>query len=536
MRVLLLNPDFPSNFWSFDSVMELLGKRAHSPPLGLLTVAAFLPEHWEARLVDERIRPVDDADWEWCDLVFIGGMHVQCVGILAGIREARRRGKQVVVGGVWVFHTPEEAFGAGADIVVIGEAETAMPRLLEALEARETGLTLEGHELPDLTESPVPRYDLVDHRQYLQMALQTTRGCPFLCEFCDVTLINGRKARTKAPAQVLAELQHLHDIGWRRDVFFVDDTFNANPQRAKPMLREVIGWQEERGYPFGMMTQCSVNLAKTTELLELMAKAGFFRVFLGIESTEVEVHEQTKKHQNAVCDLDECCRIINEAGLQVIAGCIVGFDNEAPGADRRFFDFADRNQIPEMFLTILQAPPGTDLWRRLESEGRPVWKSVDERQAGSSGLMNFIPTRPIEDITREYTHLYDVLYTPENYLGRLYGHFRRMGPLPHQRPRRPPTWSEIKAILRVIWRRGVAAPSRAGFWRHLLAARRDFAPRFQRFLAALVFYEHLFEFRRTVRTNVEDQLAERAALMAELRIDTSSLPAQASVIPVPMAV
>ena len=525
MRVLLVNPDFPANFWSFDSVLKLLGKRAHSPPLGLLTVAAAFPPDWQVRLVDERIRPASEADWSWCDAVLVGGMHVQCMGILAAIRQGKRRGKHVTVGGVWVFHTPEEAFAAGADVVVIGEGETAIPRLIEAMERRETRLQLDTHGLPCMTESPVPRHDLLDLDEYLQVSVQTTRGCPFLCEFCDVTLMNGRKARTKTPAQVVAELQSYHDLGWRRDVFFVDDTFNANPQRAKPMLREIIAWQEARGYPFGFLTQCSVNLAKTGELLDLMARAGFFRVFLGIESTEVEAHEQTRKFQNATCDLDLCCDTINRAGISVIAGCIVGFDNEAPGADQRFLDFARRTSVPDIFVTILQAPPGTDLWKRLEREERPVWRSVDERQGGSSGLMNFVPTRPIEQITREYIRLYQTLYSPEGYLERLYEHFRRMPDLPFRPPRKVPSWGELKALATVLWRRGVAAPTRRAFWRRLRDARRLFPDRLDRFLSSLVFYEHLFEFRSTVERNVRDQLAERDASLAALGIEAEVLPA-----------
>lgn len=517
LRILLVNPDYPTNFWSFDSVMELLGKRAHSPPLGLITIAALFPKEWEVRLVDERIRPVSAADRTWSDVILIGGMHVQCQGILKNIREGRRLGKQVVVGGAWVFHTHEEAFEAGADIVVIGEGETAVPALIEAIEQKKTGVILRDHELPDMTTSPVPRFDLLEMDMYLQMSIQTTRGCPFLCEFCDVTLMNGRDARTKSADQVVRELQAYYDAGWRRDIFFVDDTFNANPQRAKPMLREIIAWQEKHQYPFGFVTQCSINLAKVDDLMQLMVKAGFFRVFLGIESTRVETHQLTKKFQNAVCDLEQACLTINKAGLSIIAGCIVGFDNEPKGADERFFQFASNTSIPDMFVTVLQAPPGTDMWKRLEREGREVWKSTDDKQGGSSGLMNFIPTRPIEEIVAEYVNLYRVLYTPEHYIVRLFGHFKNMDPLPFKKPRKVPSLREAYALLRILWRRGVASASRAKFWHYLGRARREFPERFDRFIASLVFYEHLFSFRITVEQNVETQLAERAASMEAYR-------------------
>lgn len=517
MKILLVNPDFPTNFWSFDSVVEMLGKRAHSPPLGLLTVAAQLPESWEVRLVDERVRHVTDADLDWSDVVLVGGMHVQCKRLKVNVRAAKAKGKFVVVGGAWVFHTPAEAFEAGADVVIIGEAEEAVARMVEAIEKRESPLKVEGHENADMTRSPVPRHDLLDIHQYLQMSIQTTRGCPFKCEFCDVTLMNGRRARTKTPEQVVEELQSFYDLGWRRDVFFVDDTFNANPGHAKRLLRAVIAWQEEHGYPFGFVTQCSVNVARSTELLELMVKAGFFRVFLGIESTEIEAHELAKKYQNAKEDLDEVCGIINEAGISIIAGCIVGFDNEPAGADRRFLSFAERTSIPDMFITVLQAPPGTDLWARLVREGREVWKSTDDNQGGSSGLMNFVPTRPLEEITTEYINLYEKLYVPENYIERLYEHFSRMKPLPFEAPKHPPSWGEIRALLTVIYRRGIRSPSRGKFWHYFRKAKRAFPDRFKRFLASLVFYEHLYRFRSTVRENVEKQVKERAKSLDAFR-------------------
>jgi radical SAM superfamily enzyme YgiQ (UPF0313 family) len=509
MNILLINPEFPSNFWSFDPVLKLLGKRAHSPPLGLLTIAALLPGEWKIRLVDEPIRRASSEDWDWCDAVFIGGMQPQCKGIIRNSKEGRSRGKQVVVGGAWVFHSPEEAFEAGADIVVIGEAETAVPQLVEALKAETSGLTIGDHVQPKMEESPLPRFDLVEMDQYLLMPVQTTRGCPFLCEFCDVTLMNGRNARTKTPEQVIRELEHLYDLGWRRDVFVVDDNFNANAVEAKKLLKAIIPFQEAKQYPFGFITQCSVTLAQKADLLEMMVKAGFFRVFLGIESTESETHELSKKVQNERADLDEVCRTINEAGLNVIAGCIIGYDGESAGADQRFIDFANRNRIGDLFLTICQAPPGTDLWKRLEREGRPPWKSLNELQAGSSGLMNFDPTRPIEEIAAEFIRTFQVLYTPEAYWKRVYEQFRGMRPLPFKKPRRKPTWGEIRAVLSVIWHRGVLGSQRAAFWKYFRAGKRDFPDRMDRFIAQLIFFEHLEEYRETVAENVRLQLAER---------------------------
>lgn len=513
MRVLLVSPAYRQTYWSFDRVLRMLKKDVLLPPLGLITVAALLPESWRFRLVDAMIAPVSQEDWDECDVVMITGMVTQHSGILNTVRQARKMEKRVVVGGPLAFHIPEEMLEAGADIVVKGELENAVPGLLQALEDEASGIVIEAEERPDLTEAPPPRYDLLQLEHYVDVALQFSRGCPFHCEFCDITLMFGRKVRTKTPEQILHELQVLYDLGWRRAVFFVDDNFIGNPFRARELLEVLIPWMEERGYPFDFYTQASVDLAKNDELLDMMVRAGFNRVFLGIETTDLESLKLTKKFQNAATDLDRACRTINRAGLQIIAGCIIGFDNEQAGADERLIAFAERNNIAEMFITLLHAAPGTDLWKRLGKEGRLLQREFDDDFGNQLGTMNFVTTRSSNEIISEFVALYDHLYDPPQFLERTYNHFRNMAPLPFKKASRPPRWNEIRAVLIMFYRQGVLSGSRLLFWKYLFSALRRFPDRVPNYLAACVTAEHYYEYREKIigelgaRTSQESESA-----------------------------
>ncbi|MFH0823503.1 MAG: B12-binding domain-containing radical SAM protein [Pseudomonadota bacterium] len=507
MNVLLVNPRYPQTFWSFEKVLRMLNKKCVQPPLGLLTVAALLPQDWDLRLVDITVREVSEDDWDHCESVFVTGMGNQYSGIMEIIRQAKARGKTVVAGGPLVFHAPEDALKAGADIVVRGEAETSMPRLLEALKHNESGIIIEPNGRPDLSISPPPRYDLLNINDYVDMAIQFSRGCPFHCEFCDITLMFGRKVRTKSPDQILQELQILYDLGWRRLVFVVDDNFIGNPSRTKELLRKLVPWMEERGNPFDFNTQASVNLAADQELLDLMVRAGFWKVFLGIESLDRETLNDAKKFQNAAVDLDRVCEKINRAGLQIIAGCILGFDNELAGADKGLIDFASRNYIPEMFVTLLQAGPGTDLWQRLEKEGRLMFRGFNDNFGSQTGLLNFLPTRPLNEIATEFIHLYRVLYEPKHYLERSFEYLSRMESPPPKKAFSLPYISELRSVFITIFRQGVLYPSRLTFWKCFFKGLLRFPERFRYFLSACVVAEHYYDYRRTIEVELETQLA-----------------------------
>jgi radical SAM superfamily enzyme YgiQ (UPF0313 family) len=485
----------------------MLRKKALLPPLGLLTVAALLPPDWRLKLLDLTFQEITSQDWEDCDLVFISGMVVQHRGILENIREGKRRGKTVVVGGPWALHFSADALAAGADLVVKGEAENSMPQLLRSLQERESGRVIAAADLADLEKSPPPRYDLIDLNHYTDMALQFSRGCPFHCEFCDITLMLGRRVRTKSPRQILAELQILYDLGWRGAVFFVDDNFVGNPGKARALLQELLPWVVSRGRPFDFYTQTSVNLTAHQDLPELMVEAGFTSIFLGIETQDVESLKQAKKFQNVAVDLDSVCQQINRAGLLIIAGCIIGFDAERPGADRRLLEFAKRQQIPEMFITLLQAVPGTDLWRRLEQEGR-LLASGYEHFSNQTGLPNFKPTRPLPQIVHEFINLYQVLYEPKFYLKRVVTSLRRMNAPAPKKSFRWPRLFEIRAVLLLLRRQGILSPSRRQFWQALLQAACYFPTRLHHFLSLCIKWEHFADYQQTITTSLQGQLTE----------------------------
>lgn len=485
----------------------MLGKKALMPPLGLLTVAALLPPEWQFTFRDLTFQEISPSNWQACDLLLVSGMIVQHQGIKQTIQEGKRRGKTVVVGGPWAFHFPEDALAAGADLVVKGEAELIMPQLLDAMQRRESGkvITTVGHA--DMEHSPPPRSDLVDLNSYQNMALQFSRGCPFNCDFCDITLMLGRRMRTKTPLQVLQELQVLNDLGWRGNVFFVDDNFIGSPPKAKELLKELIPWMKERGHPFDFFTQASVNLAADPELMDLMVRAGFTSVFLGIETTDVDSLVGAGKLQNATVDLEEACHRISQAGLQITAGCIIGFDQEKPGADRRLLDFAVRTHIPKLFVTLLQAGPGTELWDRLNREGRLLSHSY-EHLSNQTGLLNFVPTRPQEEIVEEFIHLYEHLYDPGFYLEQSLKHFMDMEPLKVKKPFSLPRLFEVRALLIMFFRQGVLYPSRFKFWKTLLTAAREIPERLPFFLSLCVELEHYTEYRHTIARELRRQMAE----------------------------
>jgi len=505
----MINPSCLPSFWSFEIILDLLGKKVHSPPLGLITVAALLPQDWNFTLVEQRIRPATEEEWDTCDLCIVTGMHVQRPGIISVIEEANKRNKPVAVGGGWVFHHSKDAIEAGADIVVVGEGEPSIKEFITAVEEKKSGVIIESKDWTDLKDSPTPRFDLLNIDDYLEMSIQFTRGCPFACEFCDVTLMFGQKGRVKTPEQIIKELQTIYDLGWHGYVFFVDDNLISLPGKAKKLMIEVIKWQEEHGYPFQFLTQASVNIAAQEELMALMVKAGFFRVFLGIESTDKETLIKYDKIQNANCDIDEACNKVCKAGMQIIAGCIIGFDDEKPEAGQRIVDFAERNAIADTFITLLQAPPGTRMWTRLAKEGREPFFTTEGNEGNSSGLMNFRPTRPIEEIVDEFIRAYDTLYEPSAYLQRSYDQFAMMDPLPYKAKRHKPDRGQLKAMATAAFRQGFLYSSRFTYWKLIFKALWNFRDRFDRFIACTIFLEHLYNFKKTIASELRDQLKRR---------------------------
>lgn len=494
------------------------------PPLGLITVAALLPQDWEMRLIDRNIQMETDADWDWCDLVITSAMIVQRDDFCNVIQTANAKGKKVAVGGPYPTSVPEFALKSGADYLVLDEGEITIPMFLEALERGEEQGIFRTLEKPDVTHTPIPRYDLLNLDAYLSMTIQFSRGCPFQCEFCDIITIYGRKPRTKTPEQMLKEFDALYELGWAGIIFVVDDNFIGNKRNAKVFLRELIPWMQERNYPFPLLTEASLNLAEDDELLDLMVQAGFKAVFMGIETPDPDSLMVANKEQNTRGSLIEACHKITRAGLEILSGFIIGFDGERTGAGQRIVDFVEATGIPEAHLSVLTALPNTAMWNRLKQEGRLLENAIQERDSDTLSpqlsLMNFVPSRPIEEIATEYVEAFWQLYEPMSYLKRAFRHLSMMeGHVKHvANPNHIPpiAYQKGKLVARRIglrmlgvlsWRYGVLRSTRFLYWKYLILLAIQKPYLIISFLTILAFGEHFFKFRYQVRDKIEQQLA-----------------------------
>jgi radical SAM superfamily enzyme YgiQ (UPF0313 family) len=513
MKALLINPAFPSSFWSLEESCNVDGTRALAPPLGLITMAALLPTAWELRVADLNARPMPAGAWDWADLVMVTGMLVQRQGLLDLVREAKGRGKTVVVGGPYATSMPQEVLDAGADFLFQGEAENMMHLFLDALAAGKTQMVFHHDTKPAMSASPIPRFDLLEREDYTVMSIQTSRGCPYDCEFCDVVHLYGRKPRYKEPEQVIAELAALYRLGWRREVFVSDDNFIGNPQHAKAILGRLIPWMKSHGEPFGFWTQASVNLGHDQEMMDLMTAANFSFVFIGVESTDAASLDLSRKYQNLRNPLAESLDNINKSGLSIVASFIIGFDGEEKGAGDRIRDFVEELDIPLVMVNLLQAVPQTSLWGRLQKEGRLLEGSAASDL--TSGGINFIPTRPLAEIMDEYIRATECLYDPSAFLKRAFKSILRMRPTrralgQEEKNGQPfPTSPDINQkitrteafypLLRLIWRQGICPPYRWQFWKQLLDVIHKNPSRKIRYLSYCVLGESLFAHRRLVR-------------------------------------
>jgi radical SAM superfamily enzyme YgiQ (UPF0313 family) len=522
MKALLVSPEFPLSFWSFPKSCRLRGSKTGLPPLGLITVAALLPDDWELRLADLNTRSLDQEDLEWADIVLISAMYIQRKGLAEITLEAKRKGKTVVVGGPYPTALPEESVEAGADYVVRGEGESAVPLFLDAMKRGETGV-VENLEKPDMSISPIPRFDLLNFNDYNSLTIQTSRGCPFNCEFCDVINLFGRKPRYKHPGQVIAELEALDGLGAKGDVFICDDNFIGNKRHARALIAELTPWSKSRGEPFTFMTQVSINLGQDLEMIDLMTEANLGEVFIGIESPDENVLQVSRKYQNIKNPLVESVENIKKNGMTVMGSFIIGLDGEEKGAGERIAAFVERTDMPAAMLGVLQAPPNTALWDRLEGEGRLRGDVGDD--GGTFSALNYDPLRPEQDIMEEYAAAWDYLYEPSRYLKRAYRYYLAMRPTrkalaisrgetpPDEVPDRRRTLRrrlvELRAFFKLLWWQGIRASYRGIFWRQLIGIRRRNPTRFRRYMAACAMGEDFFDMRRKVRGNVDRILKER---------------------------
>ncbi|MBW4463976.1 MAG: B12-binding domain-containing radical SAM protein [Pegethrix bostrychoides GSE-TBD4-15B] len=510
MNVLLIYPLFPKSFWSFEKTLALLNRKAMLPPLGLVTVAAILPQSWSFKLVDRNIREISEAEWDWADLVILSAMIVQKADLLEQVRQAKQRHKRVAVGGPYPTALPQEAAEAGADYLILDEGEITLPLFVEAIEqGKPSGRFRADGNRPDVTTTPIPRFDLLEFDAYAEMSVQFSRGCPFQCEFCDIIVLYGRKPRTKTPEQLLAELDRLCELGWNRSIFMVDDNFIGNKRNVKLFLQQLKPWMQQHGYPFSFATEASVDLAQDQELMDLMVQCNFGAVFLGIETPDEESLTLTQKHQNTRDSLSDAVLAITRSGLRVMAGFIIGFDGEKTGAGARIVKFVEQTAIPTALFSMLQALPDTALWHRLEKEGRLRSKSAAINQ---TNLMNFVPTRPLEEIAQEYIEAFWQLYDPVRFLDRAYRHYRILGeatyPKKGKKSAKKLDWVTLRALLTICWRQGIRRETRWQFWRNLFSMMRHNPGGVSSYLAVCAQIEHFLEYRQIVRTEIEAQVAE----------------------------
>ena len=481
MNVLFIYPKFPDTFWSFNYALRFIGKRAAFPPLGLLTVAALLPETFQKRLVDVNVNGLTDEDLSWADMVFISGMTVQRDSAKQIIARCKANGLKIVAGGP-LFTAEPEAFG-DVDHLLLDEAECTLAPFLEDLKNGQPKKVYRASEFCDIHDTPIPAWDLIRTKRYASMTVQFSRGCPFNCEFCNVTVLFGHKPRIKTPQQVIAELDHIYAAGWRSSIFFVDDNFIGNKEYLKTaLLPALIQWRKDKkGCVF--FTEASINLADDPELLKMMVKAGFDSVFIGIESPDDDCLTECHKTQNKNRDLLESVKTIQHAGLQVMGGFIVGFDSDTHSIFQRQIDFIQKSGIVAAMVGILQAPPGTRLFDRLQKENRLVSAFSGDNVDGTT---NIVPKMGLESLLAGYRTIMEQIYAPGNFYRRVRSFLKEL-----KAPdiTMPMDFQRFLAFFRSSFRLGFLGKERLHYW-HLLIWTLFRRPRLMPLAITLAIYGH----------------------------------------------
>lgn len=483
MNVLLIYPSYPDTFWSFKYALKFIRKKAANPPLGLLTVAALLPEEWSKRLVDVNVEKLSDEDLLWADLVFIGGMIIQRKSAKEIIARCKAVGARVVAGGP-LFTAEPERFEE-ADHLVLDEAEITLPAFLDDLANGCPKKTYRAEGLCDLKNSPVPAWDLIDPKKYASISLQFSRGCPFNCEFCNVTILFGHQIRIKTARQVVAELDTIYYMGWRGNIFFVDDNFIGNKRYLKKeLLPALIQWRQgKKGCVF--YTEASINLADDQELMRLMVKAGFDSVFIGIESPDEDSLTECRKCQNKNRDLLKNVKIIQRAGLQVLGGFIIGFDSDNRSTFQRQIDFIQKSGIVTAMVGMLQAPPGTPLFDRLKLENRLLGGITGDNVDGTT---NIIPVMGKDVLQEGYRSIMGHIYAPKHFYRRV-----RIFLKDYKSPEFniPMDLQRFLAFFRSTFRLGIRGRERFQYW-HLLVWTMIYRPRHIPLAVTLAIYGYHF--------------------------------------------
>jgi radical SAM superfamily enzyme YgiQ (UPF0313 family) len=491
LKILFVYPHYPDTFWSFKHALKFVSKKASFPPLGALTVAAMLPGEWEKKLVDMNVDTLKDEDVRWADYVFISAMVVQKESTKEVIRRCNDLGIKVVAGGP-LFTTEPEAF-SGVDHFVLNEAEVTLPLFLSDLEKGRPEKIYSTDTHPVITGTPLPMWSLINMKKYSSMNLQYSRGCPFNCEFCDITFLDGNVPRTKDSLQVLAEMDSLYQAGWRGDLFFVDDNFIGNKKKLKEeTLPAIIEWMIKRKRPFNLFTEVSVNLADDEELMQLMSRAGFNKVFVGIETPNEASLSECDKKQNTRRDLINTVKTIQNHGFEVMAGFIVGFDNDTPSIFKTQINFIQKSGIVTAMVGLLNAPQGTRLYQRLKRENRLVKVSTGDNTDFS---LNFVPKMKQETLINGYKEILNTIYSPKQYYARIKTLLEEYKPKTKTFSLNSKRWN-IQGFLNCMWFMGIRESGRRYYWR-LVASTLVTRPRSFPLLISLSIYG--YHFRRVIR-------------------------------------
>ena len=459
MNILMVSPPSPDTFWNLKHVLKFISKKAALPPLGLLTVAAMLPKDWEKKLVDMTISTLTDQDIKWADLVFISAMAIQKTAAEEVIDRCKKLNATIIAGGP-LFSSAPELFSQ-VDHLILGEAELTLQPFLHNLANGNPKRIYTSDEKPDLSDSPIPLWQLLEMKKYASMSIQYSRGCPFTCDFCDVTRLFGSKMRTKTTEQILTELSSLYARRWRDAVFIVDDNVIANKRKLKQdLLPAMIDWMRDHNHPFPLNTQVSINLADDEELMHLMVQAGFDTVFIGIETPHEKSLAECSKSQNTNRDLIACVRKIQNSGLQVQAGFILGFDSDEAAIFDRLISFIQESGIVTAMVGLLNAPRGTKLYKRLMEENRLLKDSTGDNTDMS---MNFIPTMDSKQLIEGYKKVVSTIYSSKYYSKRVLTLLR------NYHPTRKSGFNlrlvDLRTLLRSTWRLGIMEKGRFDYWK-----------------------------------------------------------------------
>ena len=520
LKVLMVWPRFPPSFWGFEGVLAMLPEAAMTPPLGMITVAALCPPTWHLRLLDHAFEEVTDADLLGADLIMVSAMHAQRLDaceILARARELKRR---TFVGGPWASTEPDVVL-EHADHVFVGEAEEAFAAVAVALEQGTADRLYRVLDKPDMTASPTPRFDLLKLNKYTSMPVQFSRGCPFQCEFCDIITIYGRKPRAKDPAQLIRELDTLRALGWRNEVFIVDDNFIGNHHKALALSKELAAWQIEHHHPFSFYTEASIDLAAKTELLSAMIEANFMYVFIGIETPSSEALKESRKFQNLRSDIVTAVRTIQEAGLWVLAGFIVGFDSDDDTIFERQREFIEQTNITWAMAGVLQAPPTTALYDRMLREGRLHEKS--------EAITNFSPPNfetvlPLPVLLRGLSTLLFGLYEAKPFFRRALRSLEVWSPGPSQVPPTLPMAYNLRVLAASMWHQGIRSTYKREYWGFLYQLLSRFARKPAKLwlgFTVLLSAHHFLIYSREVAETLEQE-----CLAVEARERTAPQPSR----------